>query len=222
MTRRRIPVVIVAVLSVAYLLLTNIPTDQFTTVSESTAPTGLAALMLEELPVKGRAPKTGYARSEFGDGWKVIRGCDTRQIILNRDMKDIVLSDDCKVRSGMLQDPYTGQLISFSRSASDKVQIDHVVALSDAWQKGAQVLTKEQREQLANDPLELLAVDGAANQEKSDSDAASWLPPAQSFRCEYVSRQIAIKKKYSLWVTQPEKDAMKTVLGRCPDFPLVQ
>lgn len=172
---------------------------------------------LDTIAVKGRAPKTGYSREQFGDGWQDVFGCDTRNIILHRDLEKDVVNSDCKVLSGTLQDPYTGKIIYFARGAdtSDDVQIDHVVALSDAWQKGAQTLSFERRVALANDPLELLAVDGPANQEKSDGDAATWLPPNKPFRCQYVTRQIAVKKKYGLWVTQAEKDAMKNVLASC-------
>lgn len=175
----------------------------------------LAMTELESLPVKGRAPKTGYSRDEFGSGWKTVQGCSTRDIILNRDLQNVVVSDGCSVESGILHDPYTGEDILFSRKDSSKVQIDHIVALSDAWQKGAQNLTQESREQLANDPLELWAVSGPANQAKSDGDAATWLPKNKVFRCEYVERQIAVKKKYSLWVTEPEKQAMRSVLQSC-------
>ena len=98
------------------------------------------------------------------------------------------------------------------------------MALSDAWQKGAQQLDQDTRETLANDPLELLAVDGESNQQKSDSDAASWLPPNKEYRCRYVARQIAVKQKYVLWITQAEHDAMKRVLHNCPDqvLPITQ
>ena len=183
---------------------------------------GEAAETLDALEIKGRAPKTGYTRTQFGDGWTRTAGCDTRNIILNRDLTNVAVSQDCKVQSGTLNDPYTGKTIAFKRGAgtSDDVQIDHVVALSDAWQKGAQALSPAEREALANDPLELLAVDGAANQAKSDGDAATWLPENKAFRCEYVSRQIAVKAKYRLWVTQAEYDAMKRVLGQCPGYPL--
>ena len=179
---------------------------------------GVAADLLKTIAVKGRAPKTGYARTQFGDGWATIRGCDTRNIILNRDLKQAVASDGCKVDSGTLDDPYTGKTIVFKRGAdtSADVQIDHVVALSDAWQKGAQQLPKERRQALANDPLELLAVDGPANQAKGDGDAATWLPPNKAFRCQYVARQIAVKSKYSLWVTRAEHDAIATILSNCP------
>ena len=170
--------------------------------------------------MKGRAPKTGYKRAQFGDGWAKLGNCDTRNLILQRDLKNVVLEDDkCKVRTGALNDPYTGKAIAFARGAltSAAVQIDHVVALSNAWQTGAQQLSAERRVQLANDPLELLAVDGPANQQKGDGDAATWLPSNKPFRCQYIARQIAVKRKYALWVTEPEKAAMARVLSSCPE-----
>lgn len=179
---------------------------------------GPAAEVLEQLEVKGRAPKTNYSREQFGDGWSTVAGCDTRNTILYRDLKNPTVDVDCKVTGGTLHDPYTGKIIEFVRGAetSDDVQIDHVVALSNAWQTGAQQLDPQMREELANDPLELMAVDGVANQQKGDGDAATWLPPNKAFRCSYVARQIAIKKKYQLWVTPAEKEAMKRVLQSCP------
>lgn len=195
-----------------YVAKPNISPDRGTVISSP------ALTVLSELPIKGRAPKTGYTREQFGDGWTTKDGCDTRDIILARDMTN-TRSSSCKVLSGTLNDPYTGKTIAFTRGAttSAAVQIDHVVALSDAWQTGAQQLTFERRVQLANDPLELLAVDGPANQEKSDSDAASWLPPNKVFRCQYIARQIAVKRVYDLWVTQAEHDTMKQILSSCPD-----
>lgn len=174
---------------------------------------------LETLAIKGRASKTDYARRQFGDGWTRVGVCDMRNIILNRDLDNAVVNDQCKVISGVLTDPYTAQRIQFVRgdTTSDDVQIDHVVALSDAWQKGAQQLDLATRIALANDPLELLAVDGDANQAKSAGDAATWLPPNKSFRCQYIARQIAVKAKYHLWVTDAEKQAMSRVLSTCPD-----
>jgi len=178
----------------------------------------LASELLERLEVKGRAPKTGYTRSEFGDGWGTVGGCDLRNIMLARGMTNVELAtDNCIVLKGSLVDPYTGKLIEFVRGnkTSSLVQIDHVVALSDSWQKGAQNIDASMRQKLANDPLNLLAVDGPTNQEKSDSDAASWLPPNKAFRCQYVARQIAVKSKYGLWVTDAEKSAIIRVLNGC-------
>ena len=123
----------------------------------------------------------------------------------------------CLVLSGRLDDPYTGQPIAFVRgeATSARVQIDHVVALSDAWQKGAQQWSTSTRARFANDPLNLLAVDGPTNQAKSDGDAATWLPPRTSYRCAYVARQIAVKARYRLWVTAAERDAVRRVLASC-------
>lgn len=186
-----------------------------------------ASEALKTLEIKGRAPKTGYTREQFGDGWLITGGCDTRNRILARDMANVtyVPTTDivvCKVQTGSLNDPYTGKVILFTRgeTTSDDVQIDHVVALSDAWQKGAQALSPDDRIKLANDPLELLAVDGPANQAKSDGDAATWLPANKLFRCNYVARQIAVKKKYHLWVTRSEYETMASILNSCPSQPL--
>lgn len=179
-----------------------------------------AGQVLGTLTIKGRAPKTGYTRDQFGPGWGEIQNCDLRNYILVRDLRsETVDPRECIVTSGILVDPYSAKEITFTRGAesSDDVQIDHVVALSDAWQKGAQQLTYDQRVALANDPLELLAVDGGLNQAKGDGDAATWLPPNKAYRCEYVARQIAVKKKYSLWVTRSEYDAMAFILKQCPD-----
>ncbi len=173
--------------------------------------------ILNTLEVKGRAPKTGYTRAQFGDGWSRIGNCDTRNIILARDLSNEIVDVNCKVLSGQLHDPYTGKMINFQRGAttSDDIQIDHVVALSNAWQTGAQQLAYVQREALANDSLNLLAVDGDANQQKSDGDAATWLPPNKVFRCQYVERQIKVKQKYHLWVTPAEKQAIVQILSSC-------
>ncbi|PYI66460.1 HNH endonuclease [Arthrobacter livingstonensis] len=181
-----------------------------------------ALAVLETLPVKGRAARTNYDRSAFGEAWldADFNGCDTRNDILRRDLQDTTFEKGslCQVRTGTFHEPYTGQTVTFQRGAttSAAVQIDHLVALGNAWQTGAQQLTAVQRQSLANDPLNLLAVDGPANVEKSDADAATWLPPEKKFRCQYVARQISVKAAYRLWVTPAEKAAMARVLGPCP------
>ncbi|WP_307852427.1 HNH endonuclease family protein [Glaciihabitans sp. dw_435] len=175
---------------------------------------------LAGIPVKGRAPKTGYDRvGDFGTAWKDVdhNGCDTRNDILARDLTSAELSGPCKVISGVLADPYTAKTIHFVRgnTTSTLVQIDHMVALSNAWQTGAQQLTQDQRVALANDPVNLMAVDGATNSSKGDGDTATWLPPNKAIRCTYVSRQVTVKAKYHLWVTAAEHDAMVRILGAC-------
>lgn len=190
------------------------------TVADTTATDGQTALaVLATLPIKGRAAQTGYARAEFGQTWLDVdrNGCDTRNDTLGRDLTDVVRSGPCKVLSGTLMDPYTGRVIDFQRGpgTSPIVQIDHVVSLSDAWQKGAQALTADQRATLANDPMNVLAVSADANVQKGDGDAATWLPENNAFRCEYIARQVSVKATYGLWVTQAEHDAMASVLGDC-------
>ncbi|SFO40243.1 Excalibur calcium-binding domain-containing protein [Geodermatophilus obscurus] len=190
-------------------------------------PAGSALEALDAVDVRGRAPRTGYDRDEFGSGWVDTdrNGCDTRNDVLARDLTGEVFEPGtrgCIVVSGTLADPYSGATIAFRRGegTSEAVQIDHVVALSDAWQKGAQRWDDARRVEFANDPLNLLAVDGPLNQAKGDSDAATWLPPQRSYRCAYVARQVAVKVEYGLWMTAAERDAVAGVLRGCPDEPL--
>ncbi|WP_208085369.1 GmrSD restriction endonuclease domain-containing protein [Brevibacterium atlanticum] len=183
---------------------------------------GTASAMLDELDVKGRAPKTGYDGDLFK--WRSDtdhNGCDTRNDVLRRDLKDITLkagTQGCIVLAGTIADPYKGETYDFDRNANT-VDIDHVVARSNAWQTGAAKFDEETLKEFGNDPLNLLAVSSSLNRQKGDGDAATWLPPNKSYRCEYVARQIAVKHKYDLWVVKPEKAAMKRVLGDCEDEP---
>ena len=186
-----------------------------------------AVVALENLTVKGRAPKTGYDRGLFGSPWSDVdrNGCDTRNDILARDLavKEFAgPQENCTIEKGVLIDPYSGERIDFLRGqvTSLAVQIDHVISLSNAWQTGAFRWSAEKRRQFANDPLNLLAVKGSLNAQKGDGDAATWLPPKKSYRCDFVARQIAVKRDYKLWVTKPEKSAMKRILNRCPNQPL--
>lgn len=190
--------------------------------------------LLPQLEVKGRAPRTGYDRDLFGQAWSDDvsvefgrNGCDTRNDILQRDLDEISFrpgTGECVVESGVLHGPYTGERIEFTRGqdTSTEVQIDHVVALSDAWQTGAASWDEGTRREFANDPLNLLAVEASLNRQKGAGDAATWLPPKKDYRCEYVARQIAVKAKYGLWVKPAEADAMERVLGDCESFPALE
>lgn len=238
---RRISVVVAALIGVIVWLCTNpasydsvfLPVEdtgaegglvdyEAESVTNADANARLALDVLDELEVKGRAPKTNYAREEFYDGWPVVDGCSLRQRILKRELGDSAVLDGCNVIAGEFDEPYTGEhLILKSREEVSKIQIDHVVALSDAWQKGAQYMDYEARNAMATDPLNLLAVDGGANKKKSDGDAATWLPSNKRFRCQYVARQVSVKYKYSLWVTEAEKEAIQRVLANCPKEPVV-
>ena len=179
------------------------------------------------LVVKGRAPQTGYSRDEFGQPWTDVdhNGCDTRNDILHRDLVNVTVkpgTNDCVVLTGTLFDNYSEEIIYFQRGtgSSNEVQIDHIVALSDAWQKGAQGWSEATRIIFANDPLNLAATKGAINAAKGDGDTATWLPPNRAFRCDYVARQVAVKHLYELWVTAAEQAAMIRILNTCPEQPL--
>lgn len=217
---RRIVAVIVAIFGVVTWLFVN--PENYETVVVPTNNSGnpsapLASEVLERLEVKGRAPKTGYSREMFYSGWPTVEGCSLRQRILKREFGGSAVLDGCTVVAGEYDEPYTGKHMVFAeKSEVSKIQIDHVVALSDAWQKGAQYMDYETRNKIAMDPLNLLAVDGSANQGKSDGDAATWLPSNKGFRCQYVARQVSVKYKYGLWVTEAEKEAISRVLSSCP------
>ena len=185
-----------------------------------------ALALLGTLDVKGRAPKTAYDRDAFGQAWADTdrNGCDTRNDILARDLATETFkpgTHNCVVLTGVLAEPYGPKTVNFVRgeSTSSLVQIDHVVALSNSWQTGSQYWDANKRLAFANDPLNLLAVDGPLNSAKGDGDAATWLPPNKSYRCPYVARQVAVKAKYGLWVTAPERDAIARVLAACPNEP---
>lgn len=187
-----------------------------------------ALAALAGLPVKGRAPMTGYDRAAFGPAWSDDtddqwghNGCDTRNDVLRRDLAEVTLKPGtrgCVVLTGTLRDPYGDATLHFVRgpTTSIAVQIDHVVALGDAWQTGAQRWSPARRQAFANDPRELLAVDGRLNAAKRDGDAATWLPPYRPGRCAYVARQVTVKQAYGLWVTPAEHDAIARVLDECP------
>ncbi|MEU0655217.1 HNH endonuclease family protein [Streptomyces albogriseolus] len=181
-----------------------------------------ARKLVDELTVKGRGPKTGYDRDKFGYAWMdtaegvplARNGCDTRNDLLKLHGRDVQFrtGSDCVVVSMNLADPYTGKSIEWRKQKAAEVQIDHVVPLSYAWQMGASRWSKEKRQQLANDPLNLLPVDGSANSAKSDSGPASWLPPNKSIRCSYAVRFAQVAEKYELPVTAPD---MRMMLKQC-------
>ena len=185
---------------------------------------GDSAKALDQLPVLQTHSESvpRYSRDEFGQRWADVdrNGCDTRNDILRRDLRSLQMktsSPNCVVVGGILDDPYTGRTIDFHKGedSSDQVQIDHVVALADAWRSGAWQWDAPRRQEFANDPTNLLAVEGNANQDKGASRADQWLPPNARYRCAYVQRQIVVKTSWGLGATPREKKAMKAVLDHC-------
>ena len=180
---------------------------------------------LGQLEVRGWDRTSDFKRYRFGKAWSDDvdvefghNGCNTRDDILRRDLQNLVVRrGTCYAQSGTLVDPYSGVTIDFVRSpeTSKAIEIDHVVALADAWYKGARSWDPQRRLDFANDPRNLLAVSPKANFDKAFRDAASWLPPNEAFRCDFVARQIEVKAAYGLWLAAKEKKAMEAVLARC-------
>ncbi|PQM45915.1 hypothetical protein C1Y40_03920 [Mycobacterium talmoniae] len=202
-------------------------TASYPTTSPGTAASAELA-KLATIPIKGRAPKTGYDRALFGTPWTDDvtvpgghNGCDTRNDILRRDLAGAGYKPGrkaCIVLSGTLKDPYTGEVIMFSRGPrSNQIQVDHIVPILDAWQKGAQQWDDLKRRNFANDPMNLQTTSAAANREKGSADAATWLPPNTAYRCTYVSRMVDVKSTYGVWMTQAEHDAIERILHSCPN-----
>ena len=184
-----------------------------------------ARQQLDDLDVRGWDRTSDFRRYQFGKAWSDDvdvefgrNGCNTRDDILRRDLQNLVVRPfTCYAQSGTLVDPYTGTTIEFVRGpeTSNSVEIDHVVALADAWYKGARAWDPQRRLDFANDPRNLLAVSPQANFDKAFRDAAGWLPPNEAFRCDFVARQIEVKAAYGLWLSAKEKRAMRDVLAGC-------
>ncbi|MER6980478.1 HNH endonuclease family protein [Streptomyces carpinensis] len=189
----------------------------------SQADKAAARRLIGSLSTKGRGPKTGYDRDEFGYAWMdtadgvpwARNGCDTRNDLLRRDGQDVRFrkGSNCVVIAMTLDDPYTGRTIQWTKSHATTVQIDHVMPLSYDWQMGAAHWTKDRREQIANDPLNLIPADGPANSAKGDSGPATWLPPSKSVRCAYSVRFAQVSLKYKLPVTPADKQMMLKQCG---------
>lgn len=194
-------------------------------VPQSPAPAGvLSAREAEELlrtvAVKGRAPKTGYSRDAFGDGWASRDGCSVRELILARDLVDIEFatgSKQCQVLSGVLNDPYSGTKINFERGpqTSAAVHVDHRYPLILAWQQGAQQWTQQQREEFANDPGNLQAVACSVNQSKGGSGPGSWLPPNKAYRCTYLITFVQVTAKWKLSINKGDHSMILSQLRKC-------
>jgi Protein of unknown function (DUF1524) len=185
----------------------------------------LAGIML----IPARIRSHDYRRAAFGDAWDDDNdapgghnGCDTRNDILNRDLVDkvFVAIKRCPdaVASGTLHDPYTNATIAFVRGnqVGASVQIDHLVPLALAWDLGAKNWTDEMRLRFANDPANLLAVQGQANQDKSDGEPAVWMPPNHAFWCQYSVQFIAVLRGYALPVDESSAQTLRDAAATCP------
>ncbi|HZQ30664.1 MAG TPA: HNH endonuclease family protein [Mycobacterium sp.] len=179
------------------------------------------------IPVRVRG--YDYRRAAFGDPWTDDNdaplgrnGCDTRDDILDRDLVDktYVSIKRCPhaVATGILHDPYTNDTIAFTRGEKTgaSVQIDHIVPLAYAWDEGARNWTDELRVRFANDPANLLAVQGQANQDKGDQGPSTWMPPNHAFWCQYSVQFADVLRGYGLPVDQASADVLRQAASTCP------
>ncbi|VEG26180.1 HNH endonuclease family protein [Actinomyces howellii] len=214
---------------------------------------------LAGLPEDSPAPVSwgegGSRTGWFGESWEDVDGdgCDTRNEILARDLADpdfsrapglqgrgegagqgAAVCPDATVWSGTLEDPYTGTTVAFQRGqdTSAAVQVDHVVPLIYLYAHGAWQWDARTRLLAANDPLNLLAVDGQANQSKSgcgpatcpmgSTETGTWQTaggsgwwPQSSYRCQYASRFVSVASAYSLGLPEADRQALHETLTDC-------
>jgi hypothetical protein len=182
---------------------------------------------IAEVPVRIRS--YDYHRDAFGEAWTDDNsapgghnGCDTRNDILNRDLVDktFVSIKRCPnaVATGTLHDPYTNDTVAFVRGAQigAAVQIDHIVPLALAWDLGARGWTDDMRVRFANDPANLLAVEGQANQDKGDKEPAAWMPPNHAFWCQYAVQFATVLRGYGLPIDAPSATVLRDAAATCP------
>lgn len=178
---------------------------------------------LESLTVAWNRNWESYERNAFGPGWSghggepaLASGCTAREDVFRRDLIDVRMaqSNPCMVLSGTLVDPYTGERLPYDRFKASGIEIDHVVALGDAWRSGASQWDRERRQNFANDVGNLLAVQKQANQDKGSKTPDQW-KPRQEYQCDYARRWVAVKARWNLTVQPTEKSALVDMLGTC-------
>ncbi|HNM84435.1 MAG: HNH endonuclease family protein [Mycobacterium sp.] len=232
MTRRTLAwLALAAVLAIGVAVQTVTAAQRDAFVAAADAPTVapgvdvLAGIPVVPLRIRGY----DYRRAAFGDAWDDDNdapgghnGCDTRNDILNRDLVDKTFVDIKRcpqaVATGTLHDPYTNATIPFVRGnqVGASVQIDHIVPLAYAWDMGARDWPDELRLRFANDPANLLAVQGQANQDKGDQEPATWMPPNEAFWCQYSLQFLEVMRGYHLPVDQPSADRLRQAASTCP------
>lgn len=202
---------------------------------EGAAPSGRELLdALETVGVANRADVAGYDRDcgsghtcSFGPAWTDDttapgghNGCDQRNDVLRASLEEITVkpgTHGCVVMTGTLEEPYTGQLVQFSKAKASLVQIDHIYPLARAWDMGATAWSLEQRTRFATDPINLIAVDGSSNASKGDQGPGEWMPINRSYRCAYVGRYLEVAIAYHLPITPEDETAIRAVAQTCPE-----
>ncbi|MCW2682830.1 MAG: hypothetical protein JWP33_743 [Blastococcus sp.] len=208
------------------------PPEPAASVGQSSVPAGTldpagASAALAGLPVAGKTSLDGYERGcgadegcVFGPAWADVdrNGCDQRNDVLRRDLAGIEVREgtqDCVVVAGVLDDPYTGEIVPFAKADAGLVPIDHVVPLAAAWVQGAAAWPAEQRQAFANDLNNLMATTRSENSAKGDSTADEWVPSDPEYGCSYATVVITVKDRYALAVSPAEEKALESLLATC-------
>lgn len=193
---------------------TTVPrTSSTTTTTGKPVAVGSALALLQTVRVENEY-QVGYDRALF-EHWRDVDGdgCDSRDQVLKRDSISLPQVDpvNCNVIAGDWISPYDGA----KWSNPTDIDIDHVVALKEAWDSGAWAWSAAQRKAYANDTSDnrtLLAVTDSVNQSKSDKDPSNWLPPLQSYTCTYLGNWIAVKVRWNLSMDASEYGRIKNLL----------
>lgn len=224
---------VVAALSVlvAYQVVSESRDSDRAFVAQADIPTVAAGsdVLAGILVLPNRIRSGDYRRDAFGDAWDDDNdapggrnGCDTRNDILERDLVEKTYTDIKRcpqaVATGTLRDPYTNAVIAFTRGnqVGASVQIDHLVPLAFAWDMGARDWTEATRLRFANDPANLLAVDGPTNQDKGDSEPAAWMPPNAAFHCQYAVQFAEVLRGYALSIDEASAAVLREGAASCP------
>lgn len=211
--RHTFPGILVLALLLAVVAAGTFPSAQ---AAAATKVSGTALSLLGRLVTKAEHG-AGYSRSKFqlwidADG----DGCDTRdEVLIAESRKPVRIGSGCRIYGGKWYSAYDGKWTT-NPSTFD---IDHVVALKEAWDSGAWSWTRARRRAYANDlgsGRSLRAVSAVSNRSKSDRDPAQWLPPRSSFRCTYATQWVATKVRWHLAVNKAERRALRNILVSCP------
>ncbi|GAA1335488.1 HNH endonuclease family protein [Catellatospora bangladeshensis] len=206
-------VVLVLLLAVGYYLSRHEPTTPDQPPATTGPATGEPAAQLAALTVAPEGRMTGYSRDRFPHWSSQGDSCDTREVVLRRQGSGVRSDSDCKATAGTWTSAYDGVTVT----DAGKLDIDHTVALAEAWRSGADKWTDERRRAFANDldGRQLVAVSATSNRAKGDQDPAKWKPPLETYWCTYATDWISVKAAYGLTVDQAEHDALAAMIGRC-------
>lgn len=192
---------------------TTTTTSGSTATVTTTAPTTQsdAQALVDQLTVAPEGSGAGYDRDLF-DHWIDVDhdGCHTRCEVLEAEKRYDL--------PGLPQGGWLSIYDGYSTDDASELDVDHVVALSEAWRSGADRWDANRRRAFANDldePDALIAVTASTNRSKSDRDPASWQPPNSGAWCQFGLGWVRVKIKWELTADDAEVRALRNILRGC-------